>query len=52
VGLDLGISFCVVLFQSIIRNSGLEELPDHLKRNEEGMITLRQNFVDDEDEQG
>jgi len=49
LGLDLTISFCVVLYQTIIRNVPLEPLPDTLDRSESGQITLSSRFLDDDE---
>ena len=49
LSLDLTISFCVVLYQTIIRNVQLEPLPETLNRNEHGQITLSSRFLDDDE---
>jgi hypothetical protein len=50
LGLDLAISFSVVLYQSLIRIIPLESLPEHLEHSATGQITLSNRFLDDEEE--
>jgi hypothetical protein len=51
VGLDLGISFCVVIFQSIVRNTNLEYFPPHLEKGQDGTVTLSKQFMEEEEEE-
>lgn len=51
LGLDLAISFNVVLYQSLIRIIPLESLPAHLEHGATGQITLSNRFLDDEEEE-
>lgn len=51
VGLDLAISFSVVVFQSIVRHVKLEEEPVHLQTQPNGTVTLSKQFMEDDEEE-
>lgn len=51
VGLDLSISFALVLFQSVLRNAPFPtSTPSMLQENSNGGNTLRKEFLDDDEE--
>lgn len=52
VGLDLSISFMLVLFQAVLRNAPFPKEPqEHLEFNSNGTMSLKKTFLDDEEEE-
>lgn len=50
VGLDLAISFMVILFQAVLRNIEYPSDPETIQRDKNGTSHLREEFLGDDDE--